>query len=166
MPWKELGEPTDEDERELNSQYRGKARFLVDESAGIGVARILQGDGYNAKFVADLGLCGRSDEDVFATAWKENRVLVTHDTDFLDNHRFPPHRNAGVLLVRPGSEGHDNVGLVGCLAKAVLLARKNATWFLGRKLDFSSDETLTITSQGTRSRYLWRAHGMPMLWED
>ncbi len=32
MPWKELSEPTDDDKRELDFQYRGKARFLVDES--------------------------------------------------------------------------------------------------------------------------------------
>jgi len=135
MPWKDLDEPTDDEERELDLQYRGKARVLVDESAGIGVAKILQRLGYNTKFVADLGLVGRSDEDVFAAAWKDKRVLITHDGDFLDNHRFPPHRNPGVVLIRPGSEGHDNQGLVRCLAKATLLGGKNAAWFRGKKLD-------------------------------
>ena len=166
MPWKELDEPTDGQERELGLRYRGKARFLVDESAGIGVAKILQGYGYNAKSVADIGLSGRSDEDVFAAAWKEKRILITHDADFLDNNRFPPHRNPGVILVRPGSDGRDDEGLVGCLWNALLLGGKNATWFHGKKLDFSSPETLTITSQNTRARYLWRRHGMPMIWED
>jgi predicted nuclease of predicted toxin-antitoxin system len=166
MPWKELDEPTDDDRRELDLEYRGKARFLIDESAGIGVAKILMGDGYNAKFVADFGLCGRSDEDVFAAAWREKRILITHDVDFLNDKRFPSHRNAGVILVRPGSDGRDDVGLIGCLAKAVLLAGKNATWFRGKKLDFSSDEALTITSRGTRHRYLWKKHGTPMIWED
>jgi predicted nuclease of predicted toxin-antitoxin system len=165
MPWKELDEPTDDDKRELDLQYRGKTRFLVDENAGVEVAKALQGYGYNAKFVADVGLRGRSDEDVFAAAWKDKRVVITHDADFLDNNRFPPHRNPGVILVRPGAGGHDDDGLVRCLAKAVLLAGKNATWFQGKKLDFSSDEALTITSQGTRQRYLWRKHGMPMIWE-
>lgn len=33
---------------------RGKAQFLVDEDAGIEVARILQDSGYSAKLVADL----------------------------------------------------------------------------------------------------------------
>jgi hypothetical protein len=93
MPWKELDEPSDDDRRELDLQYRGKARFLVDENAGIEVAKILQKSGYNAKFVADLGLRGRSDEDVFAEAWKNKQVVITHDADFLDNNRFPPNRN-------------------------------------------------------------------------
>ncbi|HKM84981.1 MAG TPA: DUF5615 family PIN-like protein [Terriglobales bacterium] len=166
MPWKELDEPTDDDRRELDRQYRGKVQFLVDENAGIEVAKILQGSGYNAKFVADLGLRGRSDEDVFAAAWKDRRVIVTHDADFLDNNRFPPHRNPGVVLVRPGSDGRDDDGLVRCLAKAVLLAGKNAAWFRGKKLDFSSNEALTITSQSGRDRYIWRKHGMPLIWED
>jgi hypothetical protein len=166
MPWKELDEPTDDEERELDLQYRGKARFLVDESTGIGVAKILQRFGYNAKSVADLGLVGRSDEDVFSAAWKEKRVLITHDADFLDNPRFPPHRNPGIVLIRPGSDGVGVDGLVRCIAKATLLGGKNAAWFRGKKLDFSSEEALTITSQGTRCRYLWRKHGMPMIWED
>ena len=42
MPWKKLEEPSDDDRRELDSQFRGKARFLVDENAGVGVARIPQ----------------------------------------------------------------------------------------------------------------------------
>ena len=166
MSWKQLDEPTDDDRRELDLRYRGKVRFLVDENAGIEVARILQGSGFNAKFVADLGLRGRSDEDVFAAAWKDGRVIVTHDADFLDNRRFPPHRNPGVVIVRPGSDGCDDDGLVRCLAKATLLADQNATWFQGKKLDFSSDETLTMTSQDGRHRYLWRKHGMPLIWED
>jgi len=162
----ELPEPTDDDRRELDLQYRGKGRFLVDENAGVVVAKILQRSGYNAKFVEDVGLCGRSDEDVFAAAWRDERVVVTHDADFLDNNRFPSHRNPGVILIRPGSDGHDDERLIRCLEKAVLLADRNATWFQGKKLDFSSDEALTIKSQGQRSRYLWREHGMPLIWED
>ena len=136
MPWKQLAEPTDDDERELDRQYRGKARFLVDENVGIEVTKILQGSGYNAAFVEDLGLRGRSDEDVFAVAWKDRRVIVTHDADFMDNNRFPHNRNPGVILVCPGADGRDNEGLVRCLAKAVLLAGKNATWFQGKNLIF------------------------------
>jgi len=152
--------------RGFDLQYRGKARFLVDENTGIEVATMLQRYGYNAQFVADLGLLGRSDEDVFAAAWKDRRVVITHDADFLDNNRFPPHRNPGVVLVRPGSQGHDDDGLLRCLAKAVILAGKNAAWFKGKKLDFSSDEALAITSQRGRARYLWKKHGMPLIWED
>jgi predicted nuclease of predicted toxin-antitoxin system len=126
MPWKELDEPTDDEKRELDLQYRDKARFLVDESAGLGVAKFLQSRGYNTRFVEDLGLRGRSDEDVFATAWKEKRILVTHDTDFLDNKRFPPNRNPGIIVVRPGASGHDDYGLLRCLVRALTFHRQKS----------------------------------------
>ncbi len=166
MLWKQLREPTDDDRQALDLEYRGRARFLVDESAGAKVAEILRSHGYNTRFVTDLALRGQSDEEVFASAWRENRTIITHDPDFLDNRRFPHHRNPGVVLVRPGSDGRDNSGLLTCLMKALLLAGKNATWFRGRKLDFSSEENLTITSRQGRRRYLWRKHGMPSVWED
>jgi len=40
--------------------------------------------------------------DVFAFAWRDSRIVVTHDADFLDNKRFPPNRNPRISLVRPG----------------------------------------------------------------
>jgi predicted nuclease of predicted toxin-antitoxin system len=107
-------------------------RFLVDESMGEGVAKILRHEGYNAKYVSDVGLTGRSDEDVFATAWSEDRVLVTHDPDFLDDRLFPPHRNPGVLLIRPGSSGRGDRGLQVCLIKALMIAAEPRHGFEAR----------------------------------
>ena len=130
------------------------------------VAEILQSNGYNARYVAKVGVIGRSDEDVFAVAWRDKRILVTHDPDFLDGNRFPPHRNPGVVLIRPGSSGRDNQGLLACLLKATEIAGEHGTWFQGKKLDFSWEEMLTITSQGTRERYRWAKHRGPMIWED
>ncbi len=116
---------------------------------------------------SSFGLEGRSDEDVLAAAWKDKRVLVTHDADFLDDLRFPPHRNPGIIVIRPGASGRDNDGLLLCLRKALLIAGTNAPWFIGKKLDFKSEDALTITSlRGGRNRYLWTKHGMPMVWED
>lgn len=151
--------------REFSAEYRGKARFLVDESVGIGVAEFLRENGFNTKYVGDIGLLGRSDEDVFAAAWRDDRVVVTHDLDFLDDRRFPPHRNPGLILVRPGADGRDDRGLFGCLAKAALLGGENAAWFKGRKLDFSADE-IVIADQSGRRRYLWRGNEDPMIWEE
>lgn len=101
MPWKELDEPTAEEGRQLDLRHRGKARFLVDESVGINVAKILQGYGYNAKYVADMDLCGRSDEDVFAAARKDNRVLVTHDADFFGQQPISAAQKSGGHLGSP-----------------------------------------------------------------
>ena len=167
MPWKELDSPTKSEERALDLQYRGKARFIIDESAGPGVAKILQRFGYNATFVGELGLCGHSDEDVFAAAWKEKRILITHDPDFLENRRFPPHRNPGIIVIRPGASGRDNRGLLICLSKAVVFAGFHATWFRGKKMEFASDELITIIGRAGRNRYRWpEGNGRAMIWED
>jgi predicted nuclease of predicted toxin-antitoxin system len=136
--------------REFKAEHRGKARFLVDESIGSNVAKFLQDNGFNTKYVADIGLLGHSDEDVFAAAWKDNRIIVTHDPDFLDDRKFPPHRNPGVILVRPGADGRDDRGLLACLAKATLIAGENAEWFRRRKLDFSTDESRLLIRPDAR----------------
>jgi predicted nuclease of predicted toxin-antitoxin system len=99
MPWTPL--------EEAPKDYAGekkKTRFLVDESLGVEIAEYIRGRGFNALFVADAGLRGRSDEDVFAVAWRERRVLLTHDRDFLDDGRFPENRNPGVIVL-PGGNG-------------------------------------------------------------
>ena len=70
-----------------------------------------------------------------------------------------------MILVRPGADGRDDRGLFACLAKATLIAGKNAEWFHGRKLDFSKDE-IAITDQSGRTRYLWRVNEDPMIWEE
>jgi predicted nuclease of predicted toxin-antitoxin system len=167
MPWVKLELPSHQRRRELNEEFRGRARFLVDESMGEFVARVLhEEERYNTKYVGDVGLLGRSDEDVFAYAWKEDRIILTHDPDFLDDRGFPPNRNPGIVLIRPGSSGRDNRGLKVCLIKMLYIAGDHASWFRGRKLDYSSESNLTITSQGTRQLYKWERNSDPMVWED
>ncbi len=168
MGWKTLKQPTSADIRDLKSEFAGKARFLVDESMGERVAEILQERGFNARFAAECGLIGHSDEDVLAAAWAEKRVIVTHDSDFLDDRRFPPHRNPGIVLIRPGADGHDSRRLLECLIKTLLIAGDSGKWFLRRKLEFSSNEELIIRSQRggkvTEHRYLWPNKGSAMEW--
>src|ERR1700741_3343248 len=163
MPWKKLELPSADEQREFDKEYRGKARFLVDESMGAAVAKYLSENGYNTRYVGEEALEGHSDEDVFAFAWKSERIIITHDLDFLDDRRFPPHRNPGVIVVRPGSSGRDDYGLCVCLYKATSIAGDHAEFFRGRKFDYSSKDLLTITSQGTRQKYLWERNSDPMI---
>ena len=101
MAWRRMDNP---DSSEIGPEFKKKSRFLIDESLGIDVAKYLRGKGYNAEFVGDVGLAGHSDEDVFAFAWRERRMLWTHDRDFLDDAKFPEHRNPGVVVL-PGGDG-------------------------------------------------------------
>ena len=120
MGWKRLAVGTKAQEAEFNS-FRKNTRFLVDESLGEDVARVLRELGWNAVYGPDVGLKRRSDEDVLAHAWREQRVLLTHDKDFLDDRRFPPHRNPGVVIL-PGASGADEALVDGLRAILSIIA--------------------------------------------
>lgn len=68
-------------------------RFLVDESLQQGVADLLANAGYDAIHLGALGMLGASDGEVLAAAAREERILVTADTDF------------GTLLALTGAVG-------------------------------------------------------------
>ena len=167
MPWKRISTPSDKDLRELRVAYRGKVRLLVDENAGPEVAEFLRGGGFNVKYVGEFGLCGHPDEDVFAVAWREKRVLVTHDEDFLNDQRFPPNRNPGVIRIGPGADGRDQEGLRKCLFVGTAIGEDIGTWYVGKKIDFTSRDFFTVCeSDGTKTRFSWPDKGHILQWED
>jgi len=65
-------------------------------------ADVLRSLGHNVVYVGDVGLLGRSDEEVLAYAWRTRRLLLTHDHDFLDDRRFPSTRNPGLVVLGRG----------------------------------------------------------------
>jgi len=54
-------------------------------------------------YVGEVGVEGKSDEDVFAFGWRDDRINLTHDQDFLNDWRFPFHRNPGVIVLPGGN---------------------------------------------------------------
>lgn len=104
MPWKPLRASTKKEEADALSDSQRKTRFLIDESVDHSVTWVIRRSGWNAVHVQDCGLKGHPDENVMAYAKRENRMLITHDIDFLDNGRFPLSRSPGLILI-PGAEG-------------------------------------------------------------
>ena len=102
MRKRKLGILINDQVSDFQRKFESKARFLVDESVGMDAARLIRDRGWNVCYVDDVGLLGRSDEEVLAFAWKEQRILLTYDFEFLDDSRFPFHRNPG-LVVLPGA---------------------------------------------------------------
>ena len=104
MAWKQTLQSSKAVLAEFVRREKRKARLLVDESLGNGTTVFLRNLGWNAKDVSEVGLCGHSDEDVFNYAYKVDRMLLTHDEDFLNDRRFPPYRNPGIIVL-PGASG-------------------------------------------------------------
>ena len=82
--------------------FSKKSRFIVDENLGEELARELRRLKFNAVFVGDVGLKRHSDEDVFAFGWRDDRIILTQDRDFLSDRNFPQHENPGIVVL-PGT---------------------------------------------------------------
>jgi predicted nuclease of predicted toxin-antitoxin system len=169
MGWKELSPVTDKQTQDF-SRLKKKTRFLVDESLGEAVTLVLREDGWNVKFALDVGLGGHSDEDLFAYAWKKDRVLLTHDHDFLDDRRFPPNRNPGVIIL-PGASGTGE-GLLLALRRVVSIIGPNRKAFTRFKIEITKDGIWNIKSM-TRVldevknwRLRFERNGEVYEWED
>ncbi len=52
-------------------------RFLTDEDIPRSTARVLRDAGFDAVDVRDVGLRGKSDDEVFAYACQDNRLIIT-----------------------------------------------------------------------------------------
>jgi predicted nuclease of predicted toxin-antitoxin system len=107
MTWHRLPEPL-----EIDSVFKKRCHFLIDRCLGREIADYMKTKKYNVKFVDDVGLSERSDEDLLAYAWREQRILLTHDRGFLDDRRFPEHRNPGVIVL-PGGAGDNEAMAAG-----------------------------------------------------
>ena len=89
---------------DFKKNFKSKARFLVDESLGRATAELIRDRGWNVRYVDDVGLLGRSEQEILTFAWKEQRILLTQNFEFLDDSRFPFRHNPG-LVVFPGATG-------------------------------------------------------------
>jgi len=87
-------------------------RFLVDANIGIAVVNALRQWGHDVVFVGDLDWA-MPDDEILAIAQREERIILTLDTDFGDLIYQSRQPHVGVLLLRmPGSSAHDKIRAV------------------------------------------------------
>jgi predicted nuclease of predicted toxin-antitoxin system len=75
-------------------------KIKLDENLPTRLGALLESLGHLVDTVADEGLTGRPDADVWIAAQKEGRFLITQDLDFSDTRQFQPGTHSGLLLVR------------------------------------------------------------------
>jgi predicted nuclease of predicted toxin-antitoxin system len=75
-------------------------RFLIDECLPPSMAALLRTAGHDCAHVYELGLGGRPDEQIMALADRENRILISADTDFGELLANAPVLAPSVILIR------------------------------------------------------------------
>jgi predicted nuclease of predicted toxin-antitoxin system len=122
---------------DFKRKFEGKARLLVDESVGINAARLIRDRGWNVRYVEDLGLLDRSHEAVLAFARREQRILLTHHFDFLDDSKFPFHRNPGLVILPPATIS--TLGFTAAINSVLELIGPYFKAYRGYKIRFTED---------------------------
>jgi predicted nuclease of predicted toxin-antitoxin system len=170
MPWNKLGRPDDAEIKSIIREKRGKPKFLVDESLGAEVTELLRKSGWNAIDVFEIGINGQPDENVFAAARSRDRILLTHDRDFLSNRHFPPQLNPG-LVVLPGGNG-DRRALVNALDELLTIIGATRELWRATKIEISNHSEWTVLTFNRddgivhKSRFRFLESGGGEYWSD
>jgi predicted nuclease of predicted toxin-antitoxin system len=80
--------------------------FKLDENPSPTLASEFLAAGHEAHSVLEQTLGGASDPRVIEICRLENRALITLDLDFANIQRYPPALNAGIVVLRLGSQAH------------------------------------------------------------
>lgn len=75
-------------------------KFKLDENFGARTQNLFTEFGHDVHTVAQEGLGGATDSDLYSICRVENRCLVTLDLDFADVVRFPPRFVGGIVVIR------------------------------------------------------------------
>jgi len=84
-------------------------QFKIDENLPIEIAEMLNLAGHNAKTVNEQQLQGTKDPALIGICNKEDRILVTLDTDFCDIRAYPPEDFSGIIILRVKSQAKPHV---------------------------------------------------------
>lgn len=73
-------------------------KFVIDEDMPRSTGAVLKRNGYDVLDVRDCGLRGKSDEEVFRFAQKEEAIFLTGDLGFGNPLHFPVSSHEGIVI--------------------------------------------------------------------
>lgn len=76
------------------------ARFKLDDNLPRAAASLLEQFDFDVETVLSQHLGGSQDQSLAEIVKRENRVLVTLDTDFADVLSYPPQSFSGIVILR------------------------------------------------------------------
>jgi len=168
MTWVPIPESSKKEEAAFLRESKKKARFLADQNVDVAVTQLLRDSGWNAKHASEAGLLGQPDENILAHAQREDRILLTHDPDFLNDRAFPPHRNPGVIVL-PGAEGNRRA-IPDALRDVLPVVGAFREIWRATKIVIAEDGTWTVTTfehdsgRITKTRYRFPKNRRPEFW--
>lgn len=75
-------------------------KFKIDENLPVEIAALLRQTGHEAATVLEERLGGVADSYIASVCHREERVMVTLDTDFADIRVYPPGEYSGIVVLR------------------------------------------------------------------
>ena len=80
-------------------------KIKLDENIPAALGQMLENLGHDVETVITEELVGCTDSQIWDSAQREGRFLITQDLDFSDIRVFRPGRHHGILLIRLRSPG-------------------------------------------------------------
>ena len=71
-------------------------RFLLDENVPRSIYKLLKQKGFYVEYVPQ----GVNDKAVIGIARNKNLILITRDSDFADELKYPPKTHPGIIVLR------------------------------------------------------------------
>ncbi|MHB1037814.1 MAG: DUF5615 family PIN-like protein [Pirellulales bacterium] len=106
-------------------------RFHLDENVHLAVAHGLRRRGIDVTTTGEAGLIGSTDEEQLTFARSHERVLVTHDEDYLRlHHQGVPHAGIAYCHPRRRSIGQIVLALTALWRRATSESVRNRVEFL------------------------------------
>ena len=75
-------------------------KFKIDENLPVEAAVLLNEAGHDALTVRQQDLNGADDPPIFEACGREERALITLDTDFSNINAYPPKNGPGIVVMR------------------------------------------------------------------
>jgi predicted nuclease of predicted toxin-antitoxin system len=97
-------------------------RFKIDENISDQVKDYLIKAGHDTHTTRDESLNGKPDEQIAAAAKREQRILLTLDSDFSNILRYPPQDYFGIMVLKLARQ--DNSSVLRALLKPVEMLKQ------------------------------------------
>jgi predicted nuclease of predicted toxin-antitoxin system len=138
-------------------------RFYVDANVSPQAVNVLNEMGYDALTAREARIETHDDEDQIAVARKQDRILITHDQDFLDDRRFPLHECPTLVVCSFGTGTKDEIlATFNCLRILEWSGQMPGGQVpsMGVKIDANPSQWTEKTryQEGFSDRYKYRIH--------